>query len=143
MKKCPYCAEEIQDEANKCKHCNEFLTITKTSNLSICPKCKKEYDDSWKKCLHCGVDLIKSDKLYTVSSQKMITNNPKNPGVALILSFFMPGLGQFYNEQIGKGFLFLILFWVLVWTIIGGIIIWIIGLVDAFNSAKNFNLSPS
>ncbi len=34
MKKCPFCAEEIQDEAVKCKHCGEFLDASKRPRLA-------------------------------------------------------------------------------------------------------------
>ncbi|MGR3177669.1 MAG: zinc ribbon domain-containing protein [Candidatus Anammoxibacter sp.] len=34
MKKCPFCAEEIQDEAIKCKHCGEFLDASRQPHIA-------------------------------------------------------------------------------------------------------------
>lgn len=41
MKKCPFCAEEIQEEAIKCKHCGEFLNISSQSDIKV----KSSIDD--------------------------------------------------------------------------------------------------
>jgi TM2 domain-containing membrane protein YozV len=63
----------------------------------------------------------------------------KEPAVALLLSFFLPGVGQIYNGDIGKGIAFMIGFWVLVWIGIG-IVFWIWAMIDAYQSATNINL---
>jgi uncharacterized membrane protein YvbJ len=41
MKKCPFCAEEIQEEAVKCKHCGEFIIDAELKGL------KKEGNVKW------------------------------------------------------------------------------------------------
>jgi len=34
MKKCPFCAEDIQDDAIKCKHCREFLDASTSARIA-------------------------------------------------------------------------------------------------------------
>ena len=78
----------------------------------------------------------------------IVKRPPKSPALAGILSFF-PGIGQIYNRQVNKGFLFILIFAGLV-TIqeneVGqpffGLILagfWIYQLMDAIQIARNIN----
>lgn len=52
-KKCPFCGEEVVEEAKICKHCK--------SNLSkACPFCGEEVNVQAVKCKHCGSTLGQS-----------------------------------------------------------------------------------
>jgi TM2 domain-containing membrane protein YozV len=69
----------------------------------------------------------------------------KNPGVAAVLSFFWPGLGQIYNGEIGKGVLFIVVQVInafLIVILVGfvtGFIVWVLGMVDAYQVAERQN----
>lgn len=67
----------------------------------------------------------------------------KNSGAAAVLSFFVPGLGQIYNGQLGKG-ITIVIASVISWTIIYVcffiyIPLWIWSIYDAYKTAENIN----
>lgn len=69
----------------------------------------------------------------------------KSSGLAAILSFLIPGLGQIYNGEITKGILFIVLalvFAVLILFLIGiplYVILWIYAIYDGYQGAERHN----
>ena len=70
---------------------------------------------------------------------------PKNAGIALLISFFIPGVGSMYAGKTNTGVIILIgyiISWVLTIVIIGfvGILgFWIWGMIDAYQGAQAWN----
>jgi TM2 domain-containing membrane protein YozV len=70
---------------------------------------------------------------------------PKNAGVALLISFFLPGVGSIYAGKTNTGVIILIgyiISWVLTIVIIGFVGIfgfWVWGLIDAYQAAQAWN----
>jgi TM2 domain-containing membrane protein YozV len=70
---------------------------------------------------------------------------PKNAGVALLISFFLPGVGSMYAGKTTTGVIILvgyIISWVLTIVIIGFVGLfgfWVWGLIDAYQAAQAWN----
>ncbi len=70
---------------------------------------------------------------------------PKNAGIALLISFFIPGVGSLYAGKTNTGVIILIGFiisWVLTIVIIGflGVLgFWVWGMIDAYQAAQAWN----
>ncbi len=66
--------------------------------------------------------------------------------MAAVLSALFPGLGQFYNREIGKGIVFILIGIILLYTMtfFVGIVLfpifWIYNIYDAYDTAKKVNV---
>ncbi len=123
-----------------------------------CPFCSEEILKDAKKCKHCGEFLEKGVRPQPQYIPK------KSSGLAAILSLCCVGLGQIYNGQFIKGFLYFFVFVILlIWAgfmgigsifmgsltavllipFIFGVLpiisFWIFGMVDAYKTSERIN----
>jgi len=116
--------------------------------MAFCSKCGAEVPASSRFCQRCG-----AEQPAAAAPVVLVARGPKSPILALILSFFISGLGQLYNGEIGKGVGFLIAyfvawacFWALIWLPvihwIPSAVVWVWGMVDAYQSAERINREP-
>lgn len=54
---CPYCKEEVQPEAVRCKHCLADISAQTISHGGVCPLCKERIHPEAVRCKHCKSDL--------------------------------------------------------------------------------------
>ena len=103
----------------------------------FCSNCGKKIDAKAEICPKCGVRVS--------GRRERAHKEIKSSGLAAILSFFIPGLGQIYNGQIGKGLLMIVALFVcfiLIFVLIGIfllMILWLYGIFDAYDTAKRIN----
>lgn len=113
-KLCPKCHTANPKEARFCFSCGTALEAGIVSaappenvwtDSTHCPKCGAERLPQAQFCSNCGASF--ADLSSAGPPRKLESGPKKEPGVALCLSLLMPGAGQFYNGQPGKGGLFL------------------------------------
>jgi Double zinc ribbon len=53
MRECPYCREDINAEATKCRHCGSPVAPEHPPHKGVCPQCKESIRPDAVVCKHC------------------------------------------------------------------------------------------
>ena len=105
----------------------------------FCPVCGKPVDRASRFCNNCGARLDTIGPAGKTGSAQT-AHEMKSPILAVLCSFFLPGLGQVYDGEMERGIAIflgtLVGFFVFV---IPGLIFWIFGMKDASSLANRMN----
>jgi TM2 domain-containing membrane protein YozV/predicted nucleic acid-binding Zn ribbon protein len=104
----------------------------------FCTGCGMPVEETAQFCSTCGARLSDAGSAGMRGSAGV--HEEKNPNLALLCSFFIPGLGQVYDGNTARGI------GIFIGTAIGffiffvpGLIVWIYGMYDARSTAKRMN----
>ncbi len=103
MKACPFCAEEIQDEAIVCKHCGRDVNAPQPADLAVQ---KRKLDEAIHKYVEYGYNLVSRletvvtmERRAAVEALKMISLVLLIWPLAVIYAF--PNTRKLYRVQLG------------------------------------------
>ena len=57
-RQCPFCKEEVNAAAVRCKHCLAAIQPARPGHGGVCPFCKEEINAEATRCPHCTADLV-------------------------------------------------------------------------------------
>lgn len=136
--------KEISIEDNEVEEITPVpVHIHEDKKVRFCFNCGYELNGDIKFCPNCGQDL--TSKTVESSEKSVTAKGQKSVLLAVILSVFLPGLGQIYLGLDHKGAMFLIAYVIsaiLILLLIGFLlcgVIWIWALVDTIISANALN----
>lgn len=134
MDQCPACGAAIAPGSNFCAACGAALDGdgSREAETAFCRHCGERIAAGAERCPHCGVRVRPA-------------GDEKNPGLAALASFVVPGAGQVYNGQLGKGIALAVgaalsiplMVFVVGFVTFGAI--WIYGVYNAYTTAERIN----
>ena len=140
---CTNCGNEIASNAAICIKCGVMVGTEK----NFCASCGKRVNANQAVCINCGCALTNKARKISFGG-KTISSGEKSAKKATILSCLLVGLGQIYLGQVTKGIVIfvsgVILQILTLWAFgIGGVVIWIIAMIDANKIGKKIEAGQS